>query len=606
MIEKKSNRYPGVNVLFGLAGLFALTGCGITINLPQDATSETAAAAYLSLGTMSEVDLTVPLPTDTNIISALKETAVPIAGTCTTGSTVYVIDATSMSLVKSTECTASAFSTTLDLSSYADGAVSLKLIQVASSNSSSAYKTLNFTKETSYCKNPSNTGAVPNGTGGAGDPFLICTAEQMEGVFGAPNWASHFHLKNDLDLSSEPTLKGRFAQFGDDLTGVFDGKNFALYNYSGDTALIKSVYGTGVVKNVKMRDVNSTVAAASRFAVLVENYEGGAALDNISITGSVRIPDLGMGNTTGLIASRSTQSVTNSWVRASVSMAVQTGFVGVGMLIGEIGGGTSISNCQSYGDITADAAGSFGSFGGIVATVTQIWSAAAHTISDSTSRVSIFGGKYNGGIVGAAYPGTSLTISNSNYQGSLSGDHGTGGLLGSMQLATKPVHIVDSYALGDFTQPGECIGGLVGTAADQSTVTRSFYRGNVTSTKAGGWAGVGGLIGCTNGVGQVTDSYAVATVSSTGESAGLLGGWTVSGSTITTSYFIGTVSGGPAITQDATATINNVYYDTNQDTSTIGTGITADMFMEEANLAGFTFDSTHWKMGTQYPILYYE
>lgn len=595
-----------------------LGGCAVAFNnqvttLLNDETSDDGSqnAAlddfYLDLGTLSAVTLHVPWNGETNKISALYESETRFTGECGSGNSVHIFDSTSGALLKTTTCASGVFDTTVDFTSYADGAVNVKLTQSnASKNTSSSHVSVAFTKETEYCKDPAHLDDLGNGNAGTvGDPHLICTAPQLVTLFINANRSHHFHLKNDIDVQGETALKGLFPGGGNEFTGVLDGRSFGLYNYDNDRELIQSTWTGAIIRDLKLRDVNVTFAAATKFAVLVRSVAGAGTFERISITGNVTIPDPAAFGDSGLLFGFFYNStLTDSWARVSVQLASMSIIHKFGMLVGRMDDGTTLSGCHAHGEIT----GSGGSLiaGGLVGNASQFWGAGASAITNSYSTATIKNTKYSGGIIGESRPSTSLTISNSYFSGELWGDHGTGGLVGVSN--TGPTHIVNSYAEAKLSQPGSCIGGLAGSLHTGSTVVRSYFSGQVEVT--GSFApGAGGIAGCTGGAITITDSYALGEIQGDNQVGGLLGGGN-NGSTINTSYYRGTVftnGSSDAISTDTAITVNDVYYDVDQaSTVTASTGIPTPDFASATNFPGFTFDATHWVMGEERPVLYWE
>lgn len=112
--------------------------------------------------------------------------------------------------------------------------------------------------ERSYSSLSSNLGdqdftAIPScfygsGAGTEGDPYLINTAEHMQEIGTHPeHWASHFKLMNDIDLAAYTgdsfNIIGYFVSSEDNhpFSGVFDGNNHRIYNFTYITDAIAAV-----------------------------------------------------------------------------------------------------------------------------------------------------------------------------------------------------------------------------------------------------------------------------------------------------------------------------------------------------------------------------
>jgi len=108
-----------------------------------------------------------------------------------------------------------------------------------------------------------------------------------------------------------------------------------------------------------------------------------------------------------------------------------------------------------------------------------------------------------------------------------------GGLVGHLQLDGENAgYISNSRATGNVIGC-ESIGGLVGSADEDTTIDLSFARGNVSGTYE-----VGGLVGDSYGI--ISNSYAIGNVTGTDNVGGLVGN---SYGIISNSYAIGNVTG---------------------------------------------------------------
>ncbi len=68
------------------------------------------------------------------------------------------------------------------------------------------------------------------GTGTAGNPYLINTAEQMNQIGAHPgDWDKHFELTADVNMSG---IAGTDYNIIETFTGTFDGNDFRISNFS--------------------------------------------------------------------------------------------------------------------------------------------------------------------------------------------------------------------------------------------------------------------------------------------------------------------------------------------------------------------------------------
>ena len=141
------------------------------------------------------------------------------------------------------------------------------------------------------------------------------------------------------------------------------------------------------------------------------------------------------------------------------------------------------------------------------------------------ANVSVSGGDYVGGLVGALFG----TITNSYSSGSASGNSLVGGLVGVSNSGT----VTNSYSSGSVTG-GQFVGGLVGLSG--GTITNSYSSGSVTSSSSL----VGGLVGDNRGT--ITSSYSSGSVTGNSNVGGLVGA-NSNGGTVTNSFWDTQTSG---------------------------------------------------------------
>ena len=270
----------------------------------------------------------------------------------------------------------------------------------------------------------------------------------------------------------------------------------------------------------------------------------------------------------GLFGTTFTGSVSNVGL-PSVKI---TGYRFVGALVGESYG--KISNSYATGSVS----GSGWFVGGLVGDLTFYWWGSS-ALSDSYAAVTVSGGgQYTGGLVGAA----SGNISDSYATGSVTGVAEVGGLAGYSQR-----DISGSYATGSVAGSGIAVGGLVGYAP-RGAITASYATGSV----AGSDDYIGGLVGFMGVSAEyttdITASYAIGRVSTTGDTSqiGGLVGARDSGN-VTASYWNTQTTG--------------------QDSSHGGAGKTTAELQSPTSAAGIyaSWSADYWDFGTakQYPVL---
>ncbi len=129
------------------------------------------------------------------------------------------------------------------------------------------------------------------------------------------------------------------------------------------------------------------------------------------------------------------------------------------------------------------------------------------------------GGYYVGGLVGFA--DGEMTITNSYNAGSVSGSYDVGGLVGYAYGENVTLSITNSYNAGSVSGT-DLVGGLVGYSESTLSITHSYNAGSVNGTGSF----VGGLVGYVYGENvtlSITNSYNAGSVSGTDLVGGLVG-----------------------------------------------------------------------------------
>jgi len=178
-----------------------------------------------------------------------------ISGGCNIeGATISVTGSVSSTIT----CTNHRWSTSLNLSSVSDGAISFTVTQNADAANS---KTLNLYKDATFCSTSPSSGSFAGGTGSAGNPYTICTADQLQAVGSNLASNTYFRLMNNIDVSSGFTAlaAGNTGTF----KGNFDGNGFVIRNLvvSSDTD-DQGLFGEVELANTNTRILNLGVEDA--------------------------------------------------------------------------------------------------------------------------------------------------------------------------------------------------------------------------------------------------------------------------------------------------------------------------------------------------------
>ncbi len=299
------------------------------------------------------------------------------------------------------------------------------------------------------------------GAGTTNDPYLICTAAQLDRVrdFSKAN----FRLLGDVDLVGLP-----FEPIGDATSktfdGAFDGGGFRILNWH---------YSAPAVDHLGLFEKITGSVKALR-------------LVGLEVTGHDNV---------GALAGSGSGTITD--VRASASTV--TGHDLVGGLIG--------THTWLMTGCVADVTVNGHSFvGGLVGYETG-WIESSSAAGAVTST-----GERAGGLVGMIYGSSSVySVYRSFATGDVNGVDAVGGLLG--EGAKSNTSVGTSYATGSVTGTSN-VGGLVGSS--NVPITNSFSAGAVTGVSA-----VGGLVGANNSL--IGHCYSRGAVTGTTGVGGLVG-----------------------------------------------------------------------------------
>lgn len=416
--------------------------------------------------------------------------------------------------------------------------------------------------------------AYGGGTGTAEDPYLICTAEQMNGIgLNQEDWDKHFRLMEDIDLSvytgSQFNLIGLYRAAQDPnervevpFSGVFDGQEHTIANFTYEVTGDEDP-AQGWVKGFGLfRLINGPSAHIKDLTLLDPNlHPSPACIQRVGAIGA-----LAGVMKSGLITGC---HVEGGCIRAE-------GYAGG--LVGRAQGYTvddlpTLSRCSTDCEVLrapersfVDAEGANGSvhahYGGLLGTNEGM-------ISDCCAVGPVSGGQIVGGLAGLNWG----DIMHCQATGQVSGGSDVGGLVGKSWRGT----ISSSWASGDVIgsdggAPEDAfsrvsgLGGLAGISVDD-TVSDCYASGRITGqSNIGGLVGscggshiercyatgpvfaedqqAGGLVGSTSLDTVISECYACASVSVRWAGGGLVG---LNGGAIQTSWADGEVSGASAI-----------------------------------------------------------
>jgi hypothetical protein len=195
---------------------------------------------------------------------------------------------------------------------------------------------------------PSEPSGFAGGDGSAGDPYLVCTAAQLQLVGSHLGAGIHFRQIADIDLTGFAFTPIGAQTFGGPplFNGVYDGGGYEITNLeiiepgTDVLGLFGKISTTAELRNVALRNVD----IAGRRCVSGLASENQGVISNCSVTGSLS----GLSFVGGLIGDNRT-IVRNSWCDVAC-----TGSDSIGGLIGVQFGNQNplVVRCYSVGPVS--------------------------------------------------------------------------------------------------------------------------------------------------------------------------------------------------------------------------------------------------------------
>lgn len=289
--------------------------------------------------------------------------------------------------------------------------------------------------------------AFSGGTGTAGDPYLIATAEQLNSIGHNPRlMGAHLKVIDDIDLSGVhfyPIGNNEYA-----FEGVFDGGNFTISNLTcvgvesqdiglfgivtGDAAEVRNVRLVDpMVGGAKTKNVGSLAGRMWRGTLRNCHVEGGRVSGRAIVGGLVGQNGTPF-NGAGVILARLVNCSSNTIV---------AGQTAIGGLVGMNGYSAMLSDCHADGDASGQL--EVGGLAGINSGACKDCYATGSVSADG--RV--------GGLVGRA-SSSDNTIVNCYSAGRVLGKTDCGGLVGRNDLGTVTACFWDIQTSGQQSSAG--------------------------------------------------------------------------------------------------------------------------------------------------------
>lgn len=426
------------------------------------------------------------------------------------------------------------------------------------------------------------------GTGTLADPYIIETPTQMVKI--SESLGSHYKLLNDIDLSGYSAGSGwiPIGNYITPFTGTFDGADFKILNlhqnYSNEDVSYIGLFGvisSAEISNIEF--INSDITSLKTMGTVAGYVMEDSLITNCKVTGNIRAEygyrQSQQGGIVGLLVN---STLDNCVFNGEIDSSGYSFNYNLGGLVGK-------SESSIIQDCKIDSLSLYHRTTGESKTGGLVGSASSTTISDCTISADITGySEYAGGLVGE---GLRLTITNSNYSGTIEGKRLNGGIAARISHST----ITDSFAhseifpgYGEYNAYYEGSGGFVG-----STYLSTFMRCSSNSTIVSNQNWVGGFAGILEIDSIVENCYAIADVSG----ADYVGGFAGESNGVITNSFssaqvVGNTTNIGGFVGKNTGTLTSVYYDkdiSGYETSTKGTPLTTIDMKRQSSYIGWDF-----------------
>lgn len=314
---------------------------------------------------------------------------------------------------------------------------------------------------------PSSNG-FQSGDGSVGDPYIICTAAQLNSI-GDNFLDKHFKILSNIDMDNiSYTIIGSNEMFGmfnyKRFTGTIDGGGFEISNLVQDNSahdaygFVGALGSTGVLKNIKIKNALIDDSSSPTFnSSSVGGIAGIASgtIENCSFEGDVQSVQFN-GSAGGLVGvGAEGLKIVNSYSKGAISSS-QGKAAGLMAYADQV----TISDSYFEGTITAEriAGGLVGELYANNSLTEIINSYAIANITSSQSDA--------GGLIGNAYADATLTIEKTFHAGNVTGGNYTGGIIGYGDQSSAYITLTESYHIGDVTDVSGAAGGVLGYSAD--------------------------------------------------------------------------------------------------------------------------------------------
>ena len=472
------------------------------------------------------------------------------------------------------------------------------------------------------------TAVAPSGDGSEGTPYLIASPGNLVWLSDIANkaaWDGKYFLQTaDIDMDGcdwTPIAPGTAGANDEYFVGTYDGGGFAITNLEKDSSSGSGGGMFGRVSAVTIKNLTvefthlgapaETAAIAGFVAGDQTNHPrgGGATLRNVTA-----IVDITPANTATLtIAGVVGEAEGNTTIEdVTVSGSIEGGWMAGGVIGQSFAPQTVLRNVVVNASVSGQSAFAFFGVGGLLGNMTG----GAVTVEDSSIHGSVAGFSKTGGVIGGLVDGV-LVIDRVNVDADLVGSGSAaivGGLVGD---ASSDLTVTRSSVAGTLVAEGPHAGGVAGLLGPGSGVTITMSEVVSSIGVSGDAVNVGGLVGSVTGAGQVdiADSYAVGSVASDAASAkvgGLIGdaGPSSGGALVLSdSYAIGAITapgssaetGGLVASLAGDVTVTGSFFDeetTGLTASAAGAGLSTALMQTLATFTDAQWDVSRSGSGT--------
>lgn len=447
------------------------------------------------------------------------------------------------------------------------------------------------------------------GLGTEANPFQLTTPGDLHGT--RDHLSAFFLLMNDINMDVAPYNTGDgWEPIGTDanpFTGSLNGNGHAIQNlFIQRSTNFQGLFGrlSGTVTNLELSD--ATISLGEDYVTKIGVLAGralNATVSDVTVSGTITEDNAGSSEIGGLVGYVSETSFED--INVNVHITIGNGWsYSIGGAFGEVYTNTTVTNMHVTGNISSNggegSAEIVGGLGGYV-------SGAGILIENSTASGNVTGSKDLGGFIAELV--STATVRNSSATGNVTsvasglrvggfigalgnlgatvencfttgtvivqiegGSHigGFAGNIGYSGQNSNPVNITGSFSIGTVTSTGNNVGGFAGQIRDESTITNSYALGSVSGAEY-----VGGFVGRINGTNEtssIQNAYTIGIVTGNASVGGFAGG---SNGTIINSYWNPEISG--------------------QETSDGGTARTLTELTQVSNFNGWDFSEV-WQI----------